>query len=303
MPHSPDQPAKATAARPAAAWARDLGELLKLRLTTLVLITTMAGFYLGKTAATPGLLALAALLGTGLVAGGAAALNQLLEIRADARMRRTRERPLPGGRMDERDALFIGTLCSGSGLVLLALTCNLLSALLAALTLALYIGLYTPLKRISSLNTLVGAIPGAIPPVIGYAAASQRLDLFAAVLFALLFLWQMPHFLAIAWLYRDDYAAGGFRMLTLHDASGHSTGVKSALYALLLFPACLLPALCGLAGWTATSACLLATAAYAWTAISMARHPSPRSAKTLFLASLAYLPVILLALVLDKALD
>jgi protoheme IX farnesyltransferase len=302
MSDSSPTPAK-TSGGATAAWARDLGELLKIRLTTLVLATTLAGFYLGRGPETPGLRALAVLVGTGLVAGGAAAFNQLLEARADARMRRTRDRPLPGGRMDERDALFIGALCSGTGLVLLALTCHLLSALLAALTLALYIGLYTPLKRISSLNTLIGAIPGALPPVIGYAAAAGRIDTLAAVLFAILFLWQMPHFLAIAWLYRDDYAAGGFRMLTLHDPTGHATGIKSAVYALLLLPATALPALAGRAGWTATAVCLLAGGTYAWTALAMARHPSPRSAKTLFLASLAYLPVVLLALVLDRALS
>lgn len=283
--------------------SRDLAELLKVRLTTLVLVTTVAGFYLGRTEETPGARLWAVLIGTGLVAGSAAAFNQLLEIRADSRMRRTRERPLPGGRMDERDALFIGALCAGTGLVLLALASHVLSALLAALTLALYIGLYTPLKRVSSLNTLVGAIPGAIPPVIGYTAATGRLDATAGVLFAILFLWQMPHFLAIAWLYRDDYAAGGFRMLTLRDPSGHLTGVKSAVYALLLLPATALPALMGRAGWSATAVCLLASGAYAWTALSMALHPSSRSARTLFLASLAYLPIVLLALVLDRALS
>jgi protoheme IX farnesyltransferase len=292
-----------TIAAATAAWVRDLGELIKIRLTTLVLATTLAGFYLGRGPETPGLCALAVLVGTGLVAAGASAFNQLLETRADARMRRTRHRPLPSGRMDERDALFIGALCSGTGLVVLALTCHFLSALLAALTLTLYIGLYTPLKRISSLNTLIGAIPGALPPVIGYAAASGRIDALAAVLFAILFLWQMPHFLAIAWLYRDDYAAGGFRMLTLHDPTGHATGIKSFLYALLLLPTTTLPALAGLTGWIATAVCLLASGTYTWTALSMARHPSPRSAKTLFLASLAYLPVVLLSLVLDRALS
>lgn len=279
-------------------FARDLGELLKIRLTTLVLVTTLAGFYLGKSETTPPLRVLAALLGTGLVAGGAAALNQLLEIRVDARMRRTRERPLPGGRMDERDALFLGTLCSGSGLVLLAMACNLTSALLAALTLTIYIGLYTPLKRLTTLNTLIGAIPGALPPVIGYTAASGRLGPMAGILFALLFLWQMPHFLAIAWLYRDDYAEGGFRMLTINDTSGHATGAKSAAYALLLLPISVVPAWWGMVAWWAAAVGFLSSAAYALAALAMARRPSVASAKRLFLVSLAYLPVILLALVL-----
>jgi protoheme IX farnesyltransferase len=282
-------------------WAQDLAELLKLRLTTLVLITTMAGFYLGQTEETPHGLAWAALAGTGLVAAGAAALNQLLEIRSDARMRRTRARPLPAGRMDERDVLFIGVLCSGLGLAVLGIVCNPLSALIATITLFTYIGLYTPLKRLSTLNTLVGAIPGALPPVIGYAAASGRIDPPAAALFALLFLWQMPHFLAIAWLYRDDYTAGGFRMLTLNDPQGHSTGFKSALYAALLIPVSAAPWKMGSASTAYLVIALLLGALYLAAAVRMASHPSPRSARTLFWASLAYLPLILLARVIDHA--
>lgn len=281
--------------------ARDLAELAKLRLTGLVLLTTMAGFYLGRNESTPHLLALHVLLGTGLVAAGAAILNQLLEIQPDGRMRRTRTRPLPAGRIREQQALLLGVLAAGLGIAWLAVTTTPLASLIATLTLLVYLALYTPLKRLSPLNTLVGAVPGALPPVIGWTAVRGSAGPEAWSLFALLFLWQMPHFLAIAWLYRDDYAAGGFRMLTLHDATGRSTGIKAAVYAALLLPATAWPWLLGIGGPVYLAGGLLAGAAYFVLALRMALRPETATARALFFASLLHLPVVMILLVADRA--
>lgn len=278
----------------------DFSVLVKLRLTLLVLGTTLGGFYLGKTPDISWTTGLHVLWGTGLVAAGAAALNQLLEIKADARMRRTQDRPLPGGRIGEQDALFFGVFLSGFGLVWLGLLVNPLSSCLAALTLGSYLFIYTPSKKISPLNTLIGAVPGALPPVIGWAGATERLGPEAGFLFALLFLWQMPHFLAIAWLYRDDYARGGFRMLTLTDESGKSTGIKSACYAVLLLPAVVSAWWLGLEGLVYLSGSLLVTALYAAAAVKMALRPGKDTARTLFFASLLYLPLMMLLMAVDK---
>ena len=191
----------------------DFCELVKARLTALVVVTTLAGFYMGWSGAMDWRRLFNALFGTWLVASGSAALNELLERRTDAAMHRTRDRPLPSGRMSPDAALLIGFGLVVGGLAYLALLVNLLAATLAAVTMATYLFAYTPLKRRTPLNTLVGAIPGALPPVIGWAAATGTLDKGAWTLFAILFCWQMPHFLAIAWLYREDYARAGFVML------------------------------------------------------------------------------------------
>ncbi|MDX6766854.1 MAG: heme o synthase [Candidatus Methylacidiphilales bacterium] len=281
-------------------WMGDFSVLVKLRLTLLVLATTVAGFYLGKRDDVGWVAGLHVLWGTGLVAAGAAALNQLLEIKADSRMRRTQDRPLPAGRIGEQDALLMGVLLSGFGLSWLFLLVNPLSALLAALTLAAYLFLYTPAKKLSALNTLIGAVPGALPPVIGWTGATGRIDAGAVVLFGLLFLWQMPHFLAIAWLYREDYARGGFRMLTLDDETGRSTGIKSALYGLLLLPVAAAPWWLGQGGVAGLVVGLLFTSAYAAAALHMALRPGKATARTLFFTSLAYLPAMLILLALDK---
>lgn len=278
----------------------DFSELVKLRLTLLVLSTTLAGFYMGKTPAITWGLGLHVLWGTGLVAAGAAALNQLLEIKADARMRRTQDRPLPAGRIGEQDALLFGVLLSGFGIAWLVVLVNPLSAALAALTLVSYLFVYTPTKKISPLNTLIGAVPGAIPPVIGWAGATDTLGAEAAILFAILFLWQMPHFLAIAWLYREDYARGGFQMLTLHDESGKKTGIKSAVYAVLLIPVVVGPWCLDMDGMVYLVGGLAVTLAYAAAAFRMALQPGKATARTLFFASLLYLPLILIFMAIDK---
>jgi len=278
----------------------DFSELIKLRLTLLVLATTVAGFYLGKNHDDSWATGMHVFWGTGLVAAGAAALNQLLEIKADARMRRTQDRPLPAGRIGEQDALFLGVLLAGLGISWLLLVVNLLTAALAALTLASYLFIYTPTKKLSPLNTLIGAVPGALPPVIGWAGATGKLGPEALILFAILFLWQMPHFLAIAWLYREDYARGGFQMLTLHDESGKKTGIKSAAYAVLLLPVVVGPWWLGMEGLVYLAGSLLLTTAYAGAAIKMAVLPGKTTARTLFFASLFYLPLILILMAVDK---
>ena len=205
----------------------DFAELVKARLTLLVLFTTAAGFYLGAVGSINYIALFHAVFGTALAAAGAAALNQWWERRLDALMLRTRERPIPAGRMLPRSALIVGIALAIAGIAYLTIACNALSAALAALTIAIYIFAYTPLKLISTANTLVGAIPGGLPPMIGWAAASGRLDPGAWSLFAILFLWQMPHFFAIAWMYREDYARAGFQMVRGTMRPGHGARVRA----------------------------------------------------------------------------
>ena len=182
------------------------------------------------------------------MAGGAGALNQWLERERDARMRRTANRALPGGRLAPSEAAVFGGLLACSGTAVLLLGANRLAAEVALVTFVLYVFVYTPLKTRTTLNTVIGAIPGALPPVIGWAAATGRLGVEAWALFLIVFLWQFPHFLAIAWIYRDDYQRAGFRMLTVGDPRGRMTGCQAVSYALALVPAGLLPAMVGLAG-------------------------------------------------------
>lgn len=278
----------------------DVAELVKARLTSLVLVTTLAGFYLGWSGAMDYRLLVHTLLGTALVAAGTAALNQLLERDADARMRRTRERPLPAGRMSPETALGIGFLFSAVGLLELALAVNLLSATVAAVTLGVYIFVYTPLKRVTTLNTLVGAVPGALPPLLGWTAARGTVDAGAWALFGILFCWQLPHFLAIAWLYREDYARGGFVMLPLLDPDGQRTGRQCVNYALALLLVSLTPTLLGLATPWYFPAAFVLSAGFLTFAVRLLLERSPRRARQLFLASILYLPLLLAALAVCK---
>ena len=239
------------------------------------------------------------LLGTALVAGGTNAFNQLLERGIDARMRRTERRPLPSGRVTPRAAgLFAGAISLG-GVAYLAWAVNLLTAGLAALTLVSYVFLYTPLKRKTSLNTLVGAVPGALPIVGGWTAAGGGLDVAAAVLFWILFLWQLPHFLALAWIYRDDYRQGGLVMLTLDDPEGRHTGRMIVLYALALVPVSLLPTLLGVTGMVYFFGALALGVAYAAAGAGMTLAATTRRAWRLFLVSIIYLPALLTLMVVD----
>jgi protoheme IX farnesyltransferase len=265
----------------------------------MVLITTATGFLLGaRGGAHPTVLALT-MLGVGLVAGGASVWNQVLERSRDALMRRTRSRPLPAGRVSPAEAAAFGAAITTAGLAVLAFGVNAPSALTALATWGLYVLVYTPLKPRSTLNTAVGAVPGALPPVIGWAAATGRLGAEAWALFLIVFLWQFPHFLAIAWIHREDYARGGHRMLPLVDPRGAMTGRQAVLHALALVPAGLLPSTIGLAGgWYFVGALTLglyylAVSVAFWTAVS------DRSARRLLRASIIYLPLMLALLLLN----
>ena len=232
----------------ATSMSSDFWSLTKPRLNLLVLITTLGGLYLAAPEGVPFPILIHTLLGTALVAGGAAALNQVWERDVDALMRRTRSRPLPAGRLGIVESRWFGIILSTTGILELAWQVNLLSAGVAALTLISYVLIYTPMKVRSSLSTLVGAIPGALPPVIGWAAATNTITLPALVLFGIVFFWQMPHFLAIAWLHREDYARAGIPLLPVLEADGRRTGQQALIYAAGLWPVSLMPMLVGLAG-------------------------------------------------------
>ncbi len=279
----------------------DLAELMKARLTMLVLLTTTVGFYLGARGNIQVLAIFNVVFGTALAAAAAAALNQWWERRLDALMDRTRERPIPAGRMSPQVALIIGVVLAIVGVGYLALTCNWLSAFLAAITIAIYIFAYTPLKTISAANTLVGAIPGALPPLVGWAAARGNIQDGAWSLFAILFCWQMPHFFALAWMYREDYTRGGFQMLSRDDDSGVRSASQGVLFCMLLLILGGAPTYVGLTNWYYVP---VALALGGWFTIMALRFHAQRtfqSARALFLTSITYLPLLLLALVLTKA--
>ncbi len=278
----------------------DFCELVKSRLITLSLATTLAGFYLGWSGPMHYALLFNVLFGTACVAAGAAALNELIERDIDALMRRTHDRPLPSGRMGPNTALLIGFGLAVTGLAWLLLMVNVLSSALAALTIGTYLFAYTPLKRVTTLNTLVGAIPGALPPVIGWAAARGSLDAGAWVLFAIMFFWQMPHFLAIAWMYREDYARAGFVMLPNLDETGASTGRQAVNYAFGLLLVSMLPSLLGMAGRPYFFGAFLLGLGMVYYAVRMQLQPDRSSARGLFFASIIYLPLLLGILSLSK---
>ncbi len=275
--------------------------LAKARITTLVLVTTAAGYILGSRASVDlGRLGLT-LAGTAMAAAGAGALNQVAERRADALMRRTASRPVAAGRIPPLSGLAFGLLVGGAGALWLGLLVNPLTGILALVTIGLYIGVYTPLKRRTSLNTLVGAIPGALPPVMGWTAAKGTIDPGAWALFAILYLWQLPHFLAIAWMYREDYARAGLPMLPVVDPGGEWTGRQVILATAALLPVSLVPTLLGLTGAVYFFGALMLTLGFAVFAIRLAVSRRRVAARRLLLASVAYLPVLLALLVLDRA--
>src|SRR3954470_4704221 len=246
-------------------------ELVKARLTALVLITTLVGFYSGSGAQMDYWKLIHAMLGTALVACGASALNQLLEREQDAKMRRTENRPLPSGKMQPDTVLLLGAALAAGGLLYLAFAVNLLTSFLGAVTLGSYLFIYTPLKRVTTLNTLIGAVPGAIPPLMGWTGATGHVSAAGWSLFAILFLWQLPHFMAIAWLYREDYARAGFKMLPIIDPEGRQTAAQAVCHAFGLIPVSLFPALLGIAGVVYFSGALLLGLAFLFFAIQFSR--------------------------------
>lgn len=294
-------PAVATATASASASAGSAwSELFKARLTALVVLTTTLGFYFGARDGLGGLLFWETILATGFLASGAAALNQYLEREADALMTRTRNRPLPSGRVSPVTALQVGVALSMVGMLWLTFRVNALTGLLGTITLGSYLFVYTPLKRVTTLNTLVGAVPGALPPLMGWTAATGDLGAGGWALFTILFFWQVPHFMAIAWMYRDDYAKGGFRMLPVVDPEGRRTGMTAVRHTVALMAFSLTPVALGLAGrWYAGVALALGLAFLACAVVFAARL-TRESARRLFLASIVYLPVLLSVLVADR---
>lgn len=277
-------------------WISDVSELCKARITLMVLVTTLVGFMFGWHGPLDLLYLFQTLAGTALAASGAAALNQVFEVELDARMRRTRNRPLPGRRMSLDEGLVIGIGCSVAGILWLNFATNLYASALSALTIGVYVFVYTPLKRVTTLNTIVGAIPGALPPVIGWTAARGQPTFESWILFAILFLWQMPHFLSISWLYREDYKQAGFVMLASFDPECRVTGRQSLLYTMGLISVSFIPAMLGL-----TSLWYLPIAAamggyFLWMSFRFAIFGTDQAAKRLFVASIIYLPVTLAAL-------
>jgi protoheme IX farnesyltransferase len=278
----------------------DYFALTKPRLNLLVVATSAAGYYLGAPAGPDPLVMLETVAGTALVAGGAAVLNQVYERDTDALMRRTRMRPLPDGRVAAGDAKVFGILLSAAGLVLLASRANLLAAALALVTLVTYLIVYTPLKRRTSLATLIGAVPGALPPLIGWAAARGSVSIGGAALFAIVFLWQIPHFMAIAWLYRDDYGKAGFPLLPVIEPDGRRTGQQAMLYASALLPVSLVPAVVGVSGPIYLIVAVVLGVALLALSGRFALVRDDRSARWLFFGSITYLPLIWIAMIGNK---
>jgi len=280
----------------------DFYELTKPRMNFLVVVTTMVGFYMALPAGfSDWALLLHTLLGTAMAAAGASVLNQYVERRYDALMHRTSNRPLPAGRVSPVEALALGVLLSTGGTLYLAAAVNGLTAALGVFTIASYVFLYTPMKRWTTLCTVVGAVPGAIPPMMGWTAVTDSLPPQAWALFGVLFFWQMPHFLAIAILYRDDYARGGFKMLPVVDENLVVTGRQAVLYASALLPVTLMPVAMRMAGPVYLLSAFAMGLAFLGFAINCAARKRRADARWLFLVSIMYLPALLGVMMLDKA--
>jgi protoheme IX farnesyltransferase len=278
--------------------ARDYLQLSKSRIVLMVLITTASGF-LFATDRVDGMLLLHTLLGTALVAAGTNALNQYVEREHDARMHRTRTRPLPAGRITPRAALAFSSGIAIVGTLYLAVAVNWLTAALGAFTFASYIFVYTPLKRISTINTLIGAIPGAIPPLMGWTAATNELAVGGWIVFGILFLWQLPHFMAISWLHREDYARGGFAMLAVRDTDGGAVARQAIFYTLILLPVSLAPSLLGMTGTVYFIGAAAAGAVLLAATIRFFFDRGQRNARSLFMISNLYLMTVMLLLVVN----
>jgi protoheme IX farnesyltransferase len=303
------QPVVIPSGRVAAAF-RDYSELIKLRVTSLIVMTAWCGYFFASRQAGFPVLSLGlvhALLGIGLVSSGTAALNEVIEREADGKMRRTASRPLPAGRMTMLHGTAVGLALAVGGSLYLALFTNVLTGLLTFLTSVTYLAAYTPLKRVSPWCTFVGALPGAMPGVLGWTAASGQLATGALVLFAILFLWQFPHFFSIAWLYREDYAEGGIQMLPVVEPSGRATAIRILAYSLILIPVSLLPTFMGLAGRAyLVSAVVLGILLFcvglrlALLKRPIASGPSKLRARQLLQATIVYLPVLFVIMMMNS---
>src|ERR1051326_8706946 len=276
--------------------AADLLELTKPRITFLVLVTTLVGFYMGSRDGLNFLLLFHTILGTGLVASGASALNQYFERELDARMVRTRNRPLPDGRIVPHEALVFSAAIAGAGVLYLIFFVNFLTGVIGAATLVGYILVYTPLKTRTTLCTLIGAFPGAAPPVMGWTAARGEVDAVALSLFAILFLWQMPHFFAIAWIFTEDYLRAGFSM----HGSGERTGRQIIFFCCVLIPVSMLPTVFGLTGMAYVIGAVLMGFIYLGYGFAVALFRSNTYAHRLLRVSVLYLPALLILMMLDK---
>jgi protoheme IX farnesyltransferase len=274
--------------------------LSKPELTFLSVVTALAGVFLASSGPIPMVVLLHVFIGTVLVGGGAGALNQLMEREYDGMMRRTEHRPLPSGRLLPIEVLVFGTAISLIGVLDLAVFTNVLAAFLAVVTLVTYLFLYTPLKRITPWSTVVGGIPGALPPVIGWAAVRNEITYEAWVLFAILFFWQMPHFFSLAWMYRKDYARASYKMLTVLDPSGSTTSTHIITYSIFLLIASLLPSVLGHSGTLYVSVAIILSIGFIGTGIQLRITRSNEAARRVFFASLIYLPLLLLFMVMDK---
>jgi protoheme IX farnesyltransferase len=288
--------------QPAAAGgqAGDYVTLAKPRLNMLVVATTLAGYYMAAPRDLGWMLLLHTLIGTALVASGASAFNQLLEIESDGLMRRTRARPLPSGRIAPKRAKAFALVLSIVGLAQLAVAVNLLAAAVAFVTLLTYTVFYTPLKKRSSLATVVGGVPGALPPMIGWAAVRNNLSIEAWILFGIVFLWQMPHFLAIAWMYREDYERAGFPLLPIVEPDGASTGRQAVLYAAALLPVSVAPTAAGMSGNVYLAGAAVMGIGFLALAVRFAWFRTAIDARRLFFGSILYLPLLWILMVVNR---
>lgn len=275
-------------------------DLTKPRLVALVMWSVAVGYLMAPGSDPWSFEFIIMLAGVGCVAAGSLILNQWMERREDAIMKRTQKRALPSGRATAAEAVVLGILMTCVGAAILWYCAYRISFFLTLLTWGTYLFFYTPLKKITSLNTLVGALPGAIPPLVGWSAATGHINYEAWILFAILFLWQLPHFLALAWLYREDYQAAGFAMLPVKDPSGSMVARQAVLYCAALLPISLLPSLCGMTGWIYFTIAFILGAVFLIASIKGLKDLD-REARSIFKASLVYLSVLLFIMVLDKA--
>jgi protoheme IX farnesyltransferase len=279
---------------------RDFVALAKPRLNLLVVASTLVGYAMAPGEPLSLVAVTAMLLGTGLVAGGASAFNQVFERDLDALMRRTRTRPLPDQRLQPVEGILFGTAITLAGLLMIVAASNLLAGTVALATLLSYVAVYTPLKRKTSFGTVIGAIPGALPPIIGWAAVEGSLSLEAWSLFGIMFLWQLPHFLAIAWMYREDYARAGYPMLPVLEPDGRSTGRQSVVYSAALVPFSLAPTLMRMTGAIYFTGALVLGLAFLYLVLGFARTRSVSDARRVFFASIIYLPLLWILMIAEK---